>query len=186
MDEISDELRRSGRDRVSTTITIDGHTVLRKNNYQVRGVEYVWGPQAGDAPQAPAPKKVKTTTAAPKPVREYRPTAAEISRNSHNERVAARDGFKKGLRAGFLARHVDLLSHFCEAAVVNHLKQTLPSTFHPEPVTEQPNGIKATLRDYQLKGLDFMAGMYQQNLSCILVSTLAGFLIQIFYLYQGE
>ena len=33
--------RRSGRERTTTTIQIDGHTVLRKNNHTVTGMEYI-------------------------------------------------------------------------------------------------------------------------------------------------
>ena len=35
--------RRSTRERKATTIEIDGHVVLRKNNYTVKGLEYVFG-----------------------------------------------------------------------------------------------------------------------------------------------
>ena len=48
--------RQSSRERLSRTVQIDGHTVLRENNYVVRGGDYVFGDEEPDAPIAAPPQ----------------------------------------------------------------------------------------------------------------------------------
>ena len=67
---------------------IDGHTVLRENNYVVRGGDYVFGDEEPDAPiAAPAPKKAKAAAAAPAAPRQR--SATETARLAHNNELRA-------------------------------------------------------------------------------------------------
>mmetsp|Transcript_21374 Transcript_21374/g.24450 ORF Transcript_21374/g.24450 Transcript_21374/m.24450 type:complete len:1128 (+) Transcript_21374:158-3541(+) len=121
---------------------------------------------------------------------------AERKRKTHNQVVDESVRDKQSLRTSFLATHLLLLTPFCDTKVVkqvklnaamnkmksdmdtNHKKRKAPSlsssTIATPPskanaVVSQPHMIDtAILRPYQLKGLDFMVRMHQQNLAMIL------------------
>ena len=168
--------RRSGRSRKSTTIQIDGHTVLRQNNYSVTGMEYIFH-EEDDAPTpldqqastgAPVAKKAKIQSSPRKP---RVISQAELSRRNHNEAIRRAVEPKKALRQAFLAKHGNLLEPFCEPHVAEYYKdphQSVASTTIQEESITPPKMVQATLRPYQRKGLDFMVRMHRQNLAMIL------------------
>ena len=176
--------RRSERERKSTLVYVDGHAVLRQNNYEVKGGEYVHGQAYSNEP--PSSKRSRTgdqlddPTACKKakqkePPRSRVVSAHEVQRKHHNARVQAVVRKNQGLGWKFLAQHIDLLQHFCEPKVLAELKTILDNNkssrvdYHPlDLLTEAPKAVQATLRDYQLQGLTFMANMHNQNLSMIL------------------
>eukprot|EP00980_Cylindrotheca_fusiformis_P025596 scaffold14198_cov107-Cylindrotheca_fusiformis.AAC.1 len=182
----NEENRRSGRERTSTLTWIDGHAVLRQNNYVVRGGEYIMGEDGQDGP----PVKRKATTAVTTPGLSAASTTAptkrpkvtpphETLRIQHNERVRNNFKPKEHWRWKFLANQIPLLGHFCDPVVLQHLQQystSTPSTssssssssYTPLKIDTAPQGIQATLRDYQMQGLEFMVNMHKQNLSMIL------------------
>ena len=116
--------RRSGRSRVSTTMQIQGHTVLRKNNYKVVGMTYVYDDFQEDAPKEPFNKKPKTVSMERKEQvqhREENPAAAK--RRNHNKSVDESVNRKIKLRTSFLAERLDKLKPFVEEKVANSLLQ---------------------------------------------------------------
>lgn len=158
--------RRSGRERTTTTIQIDGHTVLRKNNHTVTGMEYIWGddnPEKNNESQPPEPKKQKVDTAARAPYL-YKPSDHEILRRQHNLRIAKAKNLKICSKGVSWPR----IKPFCEPSVIQDLQNTLIEDFQAEAVQEQPQAIRATPRDYQVQGLNFMVQMDRQNLPMIL------------------
>lgn len=168
--------RRSGRSRVSTTMQIDGHTVLRKNNYKVNGITYVFDVHEEDAPKPPR-KKPKTTASANagnKKVHEETPIQAR--RKQHNQFVEDATNRKSKLRRAFLADQAELLLPFVEDKVLEKLlafrdyqqRQRSSTVAEKKPVTQPKMIQKAILRPYQLKGLEFMVKMHENNLAMIL------------------
>ena len=130
-DRNEDQPRRSGRAKTSTTIQIDGHTVLRQNNYRVVGLKYVYDLTGDDETveeyaKPPAAKKSKTTASrdSPTSVITKQPRAvseAEVARLTHNECIAAVTKAKLPLQRAFLARHVAKLEPFCDENVLEKL-----------------------------------------------------------------
>ena len=164
-----EEPRRSARNRTTTTMQIDCHTVLIKNNYTVTADRYVYDERPKKiAPTVPPPAKKFKAEHRSTVVREYKPTATQIERSRHNQRVMSSAQSKDMLRQSFLARHVDVLKPFCESAVITKLQSTPIVSYQPVIVQQPPKSIQATLRDYQMKGLNFMVNMHRQNLSMIL------------------
>ena len=169
--------RRSRRKRLSTTMQIQGHTVLRKNNYKVTGIQYIFDDHDEDAPKE-SRKKPKTTASIAKPKKPRVESPAEARRKAHNDLVEASVLRRSKLRRSFLAKRVDLLKPFLEQDVVDKLLRfaerndinsiSAEAAANRGPV-KQPKMIQeATLRDYQLKGLEFMVRMHEQNLAMIL------------------
>ena len=131
--------RRSGRSRVSTTMQIQGRTVLRKNNYKVNGITYVFDEHQEDDPlPKPAKKKPKTTSShassssssslgqeqQEQEQQEFKiresPPQAKI--RQHNRLVEDSINRKRELRRSFLAERLDLLRPFLEPEVVGQLQ----------------------------------------------------------------
>lgn len=172
-DEDDGSPRRSGRARVSTTIQIDGHTVKRQNNYSVTASDYIFheAPEADTTKVASSKKK-----AAPTALQQQQPKKpkvippAQMARTRHNQTVMAATQPKQSLRWAFLTKHRNRLEPFVEPHVWTKLQgpadgqQQLPQQ---KPVAA-PKMVQATLRDYQLRGLEFMVTMHRQNLSMIL------------------
>ena len=169
--------RRSGRKRLSTTMQIQGHTVLRKNNYKVTGIQYIFDDHEEDEPKE-SRKKPKTTSSIANPKKPRVESPAEARRKAHNDLVEASVLRRSKLRRSFLAKRVDLLKPFLEQDVVEKLVRfaerndinsiSAEAAANRVPV-KQPKMIQeATLRDYQLKGLEFMVRMHEQNLAMIL------------------
>jgi hypothetical protein len=181
-DSSSSSPRRSGRARKTTTMKIDGHVVLRKNNYTVTGVNYVFDVHDEDDETQPPARKKKAKTCSSgddggdetKPAAVPRaPTVAQLGRKHHNETVLAGIRPKQNLRMGFLAKHLTLLEPFCEPKVLERLllmvkKEEVVAAASTADEVSQPKMIQATMRDYQMRGLEFMVRMHRQNLAMIL------------------
>mmetsp|Transcript_5139 Transcript_5139/g.10848 ORF Transcript_5139/g.10848 Transcript_5139/m.10848 type:complete len:1069 (-) Transcript_5139:172-3378(-) len=163
--------RRSGRARRSTTMQINGQTVLRKNNYTVTASSYIFDvcseDDYDDKKNRPA-KKTKIDLPQDRAVRKATP--AQVERQRHNQAVMDSVRQKQVLRNRFFARGADILQPFCEPRVLKNLKSktSLPATEIQPLSVAQPKMIEATLRDYQLRGLNFMIHMHRQNLAMIL------------------
>ena len=173
--------RRSGRDRVSTTMTINGHTVLRKNNYSVTADSYIFDDNGRDdenEEMTQKPAAVQQPRKKPSSTGPRVETAAEIARRTQKEAVYNVSSQKQYLQNHFLAKNVDILEPFCEETVISqlkeirgteHFKNSMNSTSQllNKPV-HVPSTIKATLRPYQKKGLDFLVRMHRQNVPAII------------------
>jgi hypothetical protein len=168
------EPRRSGRQRTSTVIQIDGYTVRKDNNYVLKGLGY----QYGDNTVAEvAPKKRKATTPSSEqrkqPKKPRIVTPVEMARQEHNHCVKARVAAKAQLRLAHLARHQSVLEPFLDISMTQKLQtiqqgQQQPVSQKKKELYLQPEAIQADLRDYQLAGLNWMAQMHQQNFGMIL------------------
>jgi hypothetical protein len=218
---------------------IQGHTVLRKNNYKVKGMAYVFDEFEEDAPERAKkkPKTTKASTSSRPQTREENP--AQAKRRQHNRYVEDATNRKAYFRRSFLAEKVDILRPFLEEKVANQLlnfrdtqeyrgcrenvtgrhgngtivRKRLPEDgkyyegevvgydetnkwykilyldgmyedydddemkryhkpqqqySHKVPVTQPKMIENAILRPYQLKGLEFMVKMHEQNLAMIL------------------
>ena len=166
--------RRSGRARVSTTIQIDGHTVKRQNNYSVTGSDYIFH----EAPEVDTTKVASKKKTAPTSLQQQQPKKpklvppAQIARTHHNQAVLAATQPKQSLRWAFLTKHRNRLEAFVEPHVWTKLQQGPADGGQQQQQQQQPvvapKMVQATLRDYQLRGLEFMVTMHRQNLSMIL------------------
>jgi hypothetical protein len=166
-----DNIRRSGRERTSTVIQIDGHTVLKENNYVVKGLGYVYGDNTAVAPKE---KKRKPTTVSADPQQRKAPrvqTAAETARQTHNLKIKRRIAGKADARLQHLAKQQDILKPFLDDVTRVKLLTLPMSKSLSEPNREmflQPEAIQADMRDYQLAGLNWMVKMHDKNLGMIL------------------
>lgn len=169
------EPRYSQRERRSTLVYIDGHAVLAKNNYVLKGDTYSYG---AFETQAPRPSKLPTQTKPSVPRAPRAMSNAEIKRAAHNEAVRQRILSKAANRKTFLTENLDVMEPFLDQKTARALK-SLPIKERAKQINdtmrdvedyvmEQPSGITGTLRDYQMEGLRFMASMYQKNIGCIL------------------
>lgn len=162
--------RRSKRDRTSTLTWIDGHAILKQNNYVVRGDTYVHGQEGDD--HAPIRKQLTQQPAKQHRTKRTKTLAPhELRRMEHNDHV--RQIVKPKLRwhMQFWKLQYNLLRNFCEESVLETYRQQpkqSSSSFAPIPVNKAPKAIQATLRDYQIQGLKFMVNMDGQNLPMIL------------------
>jgi hypothetical protein len=167
----SNSPRRSGRERTSTTMTIQGQTVLRKNNYSVSSIGgYIFGELQEDAPRA---KKAKTAPSLKNPPRVYQPSQSQLERSKHNNAIVFRARPKSQLRQAFLAHNLPKLRHFLDQSTIAKLEQDLVINaekvqYKHQPIVTQPTAIQADMRDYQLGGLNFLVRMHRQNLAVIL------------------
>lgn len=174
-------VRRSGRARTSTVLHINGHAVLKQNNYVVKGMSYHYDTNIHDDSsknmlptkrKQPSPTKKKPDEARKIP-RVVPPE--EVARQEQSATVRARVQAKASMRGSFLAKHVSVLEPFLETSVrTKVLQQYDPSAAakktYPNPhlVPQQPQSILAEMRDYQMEGLRWMVHMHQQNLGMIL------------------
>lgn len=163
-------MRHSGRKRKSTVIQINGHAVLAKNNYVLKGGSYDMGAFNADARKAPRKKSVakKQSGAAP---RTQKPS--EIARLQHNEHVKADAMEKQSFRRDFISRHGTILKPFMDEPTRRMLDSwrasKLMKSYQRDELFIQPALITGgEMRDYQLAGLNFMVDMHRQNLGMIL------------------
>ena len=182
-DEDASGVRRSGRKRKSTILKIQGHSVLARNNYVLKGGSYVMG--AFDPDDQANKKKPKTAAKKPAGAKANngprQPKASEIARMQHNEAVKKSILEKQAARRAFLVRQYDILEPFMDEATRRMVASWRPNATIPTPTTQpqqppprpnvlvQPDLIQGgELRDYQLAGLNFMVAMHHQNLGMIL------------------
>ena len=159
--------RRSGRVVRSTLTYIDGYAVKKDNNYVVKGMTYQFGADGTDAlPKKTVQKKPPALRQAKKP-RFVSPIEAQ--RRTQKEAVEQRILAKTATRQGFLRDNLAALEPFVEEHVAERIGSFKDETVPVKSVVMQPDLIdKATLRDYQLEGLNFMSAMYQRNIGMIL------------------
>ena len=162
--------RRSGRERTSTVIQIDGHTVLKQNNYVLKGLGYEYGDNTIVAP--PKKQKRPSTASQTQPRKTARvPTSAETARQTHNLRIQRRIASKADARLQHLATHQEILEPFLDDATRRKLSAVPKTTAvesHQQELFLQPEAIQADMRDYQLAGLNWMVKMHHKNLGMIL------------------
>lgn len=190
--------RRSGRERISTTVTINGHTVLRKNNYSVTADSYIYdlldddddddvGGADANITHLQQQQRGKKVVVRKQPTGPRVETSAEIARRRHKAAVQNASSQKRHLQMSFLAKNVDILEPFCEDSIIQQLRDIRDNKDDTEAATAAaaavavsgssssltdpvhvPSTIKATLRPYQKKGLDFLVRMHRQNVPCII------------------
>jgi hypothetical protein len=173
-----DAVRRSGREKISTLVYIDGQPVLAKNNYQVNADTYVFDKE-GCTSIKPVPANKSTTTTTPrnvvKPPTTTAPrvlTESERNRVEHNQAIQAKKDSKQAAKKAFLASKLNVMEPFLDDKVKAELQTVgLPEvdTMQEKNVLYmQPEGITADLRDYQLDSLNWMVEMHKKNIGMIL------------------
>ncbi|CAB9506371.1 Probable chromatin-remodeling complex ATPase chain [Seminavis robusta] len=165
------EPRRSGRERTSTTINVDGYAVKRENNYIMKGLSYQYGVATEQAQPSTKPAPKAKTQQPPKPRAPAVVSEIELARRKRKEDIMKRKEAKQPSRQSFLKHHMDVLEPFLEPKVLEQIKSCQSSaddTAAVDPIYPQPKAITATMRSYQLDGLNWMSKMYSKNLGFIL------------------
>ena len=185
--------RRSGRKTKARVIMVDGEPVLRSNNYSLtEGEPSVFdkelggggGAGAGEGEGADAgrtqyvfePQKEKRQYVRKKPRVPKVATDEEVQCAKNNKRIAKAIEDAHARRSKYLQAQLKVLEPFVtpqvKNAIVNRAEQYEASLKGPQkvlmPVENQPAMIKAVLREYQLEGLRWNVGMFDQGCSCIL------------------
>ena len=177
--------RRSGRKTKARVIMIDGEPVLRSNAYTMEdGEPSVFdkeldkdareeGREAGMRTSYVFEEKKKG-----KPRKPYGPrkpkvmTEADEENSRHNKEMMREIELAKKKRAYYLKNHMKALAPFVEEKVRDKIiadgEAYAPSEKILTPVDNQPEKIKAVLREYQLEGIRWMTRMYDDGCSCIL------------------
>jgi hypothetical protein len=107
---MTDKPRRSGRERTSTVIQINGHAVLKSNNYVPTAFTYEYGDNSVASPAAKKKRKTTTTAVKPRPHRRV----AEVQRQAHNDAIRKRVAAKAPFRIAHLAKRRDIIAPFLE------------------------------------------------------------------------
>jgi SWI/SNF-related matrix-associated actin-dependent regulator of chromatin subfamily A member 5 len=161
------DIRRSGRERSSTVIHVDGHVVKKQNFYQVKGHEYVYGTIEGHH-AAPKPKSIPVFHG-PKPAPKPRvATAQELDRRSRKLSTERLIQEKLAARQSFLKENLTAMAPFLEPKIVTKVDGFSAKVREDDFLAAKPQSIIADLRDYQLEGLQWMASMYRKNMGIIL------------------
>ena len=175
--------RRSGRKTKARVIMIDGEPVLRSNAYTMNdGEPSVFDKELGDGDAADAgrtqynfeaPKRKYTKSGKPrKPYTKRQKTEEEAACGKHNREVAAAIELANSKRAAYLQRHAKALAPFVDQKVMDKIEAQaeayVPSEKILAPVDNQPESIKAVLREYQLEGIRWLVRMFDDGCSCIL------------------
>lgn len=96
----------------------------------------------------------------------------------HNREIEKEIALAHQKRAAYLSRHAKALAPFVEERVLEKIRETAagytPSEKVLTPVDNQPETIKAVLREYQLEGIRWMVRMFDDGCSCILADEMAG------------
>jgi len=157
--------RRSERERHSTVIYVGNQAVKKSNNYVLKGLTYEYGGLQGN--EQPQPKRRRTTL---KQLTAPRRLLTLAERHRRKQSMERNIQTKQERRQSFLQQHLTVLKPFCEPKVLQRLQQQTPFQHNnvDTPFYEQPKGITAQLRDYQLEGLNWMSHMYSNNVGMIL------------------
>ena len=165
-----DNVRSSGRKRVSTIMKVDGYDVLVQNNYVMKGMVYQTGAYTADV----ASKKRKTTAKSKKAPTARKQSSTEVARIQHNEAVKVSIKEKESYRRDFLVKHKEILDPFMDEPTRRLLQQWSESKrsstpFRKEELFAQPELVTGgEMRDYQLAGLNFLLNMQKQNIGMVL------------------
>ena len=178
--------RRSGRKTKARVVMIDGEPVLRSNAYSMNeGEPSVFDKELGEAPDGdgdegnrtsynfePAKRKYNKSGKPRKPYVKRQKTEEEAATGKHNREISAAIEAAQDKRAYYLSRHAKALAPFVEAKVMDKIKARadahVPSEKILAPIDNQPESIKAVLREYQLEGIRWMTRMFDDGCSCIL------------------
>ena len=178
--------RRSGRKTKARVVMIDGEPVLRSNAYTMNeGEPSVFDKELGEAPDEdgdeanrtsynfePAKRKYNKSGKPRKPYVKRQKTEEEAATGKHNREISAAIEAAQSKRAYYLSRHAKALAPFVEAKVMDKIKAQadahVPSEKILAPIDNQPESIKAVLREYQLEGIRWMTRMFDDGCSCIL------------------
>jgi len=189
----STKARTSNRERKSTTITIDGHTVLTQNNYILKGHQYVFlndnihksKHQTQEKQQQQKKKKNTGSNHARNEPRELsiaqqRNLQRNHIRSKHNESIKSKMVGDKEQKMHFLSRNRHLLKGFITGKVKTLLEQVgnvsagnvsagrKDDEVEKFQLKSQPELVETNLRDYQLIGLEWMVNMHMNGLPMIL------------------
>jgi SNF2 family DNA or RNA helicase len=157
-------------------VYIDGHAVLKTNNYVVKGMSYSYADNS-QLDTAPSVKRrvnaasSSTVDGVAKKPKTMTPSPQEVKRTLHNEGVVQAKESKQGLRRAFLKENAEVLKPFLEDYVYQGIMEdtTAVSVAYVSERVSQPKLVTGgTLRDYQLDGLQFIVDCHRQNLGCIL------------------
>eukprot|EP00877_Chromochloris_zofingiensis_P010348 jgi/Chrzof1/5567/Cz16g07240.t1 len=89
---------------------------------------------------------------------------AQAARLQHNESVKQCGRAAEVVRAVFLSQHPDKLRPFItpavEASITARASTAPPHLKLPDPVTQQPECIKAVMREYQVEGLQWLVSQF--------------------------
>ena len=180
--------RRSGRKTKARVIMIDGEPVLRSNNYSLtEGEPSVFDKELGagdDESEQEAgrtqyvfePTKVRRQYVRKKPRVPKVATDEEVKCAKNNREISKAIEDAHLRRSKYLQAQMKALDPFITPQVKNSILDRAEtyetSQKGPQkvlmPVENQPAMIKAVLREYQLEGLRWNVGMYDQGCSCIL------------------
>jgi len=160
--------RKSSRTKNSTLIFVDGYAIKKDNNYVVNGTEYVYGGAVGQ--EQPPQRKAAPKSGPKQPPKPRVVTAQEAGRRDKKAEIEKAILDKAPLRNRFLKEHLPVLTPFIEPKIVKAIQQAPVggASFPTVPMYMQPDSITGDMRSYQLSGLNWMAKMYSNNMSCIL------------------
>ena len=173
-------LRRSNRDRVSTVVHVNGHTIKKENYYEVKGETYhytvVNGNQEGELQELKRNQKSKKPAGSDLQQTPRKPrvqSKEELDRLKMKEMVERNRRSKESSRIKFLQEHLHVWEPFCDPNVIRKLREKDVTVGYFENVVAAtectvPQAIQADLRDYQLHGLNWMSQMYSKNCGMIL------------------
>jgi SWI/SNF-related matrix-associated actin-dependent regulator of chromatin subfamily A member 5 len=161
-------------------INVDGHQILRANNYDLEsGEKSVWQQELGEeedallevdsrrakkAKQAPKPavRKIQTEKGRQKKIR-------DAARTDHNQRIIADKHNKQARRDRFIAANWKLLKPFVEKEQQPAAKSSAKKSGSPVFLRKQPSCLSGvTMRDYQIAGVNWLIESYHNGVSAIL------------------
>ncbi|GLC46024.1 hypothetical protein PLESTB_001026800 [Pleodorina starrii] len=175
--------RREGMNRV---VYVNGHPVLKENMYGLHDEDTMkWQRdfKTGQAsmegldleprqPRVLAPKP-PAQTEKPKPAKQHPPEFQ--ARLDHNAAIRRDSKVSELSRARYLVKHLDKLRPFITPQVEAQLRAAASSAARQqqqpggaEPVTQQPDEILATLREYQQEGLAWLVEQSDRGVNAIL------------------
>ncbi|KAK3268603.1 hypothetical protein CYMTET_22903 [Cymbomonas tetramitiformis] len=175
-EETNPPIRRSGRERRATTVTIDGFAVKVNNQYDLETGELsVFDSELGEGLYAPVavtktPPPPRKKPVEPRAPREH--SSAELARQKQNAEVEAQLRELDKRRQTWLRRHLTQLEPWIPAKAAQSLRdgssteaaELLPAV----EMEQQPKLVRASMREYQLCGTSFMSRMVGNGVGCIL------------------
>ncbi|GFR46606.1 hypothetical protein Agub_g8209, partial [Astrephomene gubernaculifera] len=173
--------RREGKSRL---VYVNGVPVLKANMYGLEDEDTLaWqrGLRNGQAdlggvqfapPPAPSRQQPPKAPRAPAAPREHPPEY--LARQEHNNAIRADAQAGQVSRARYLLQHLDRIRPFITQQAEAHIRRLAagPGPAAPQPpappVTQQPEQVLATLREYQLEGLAWMVAQWERGVNAIL------------------
>ncbi|KAK9837753.1 hypothetical protein WJX74_004265 [Apatococcus lobatus] len=191
MDQDALTVRRSSRAVKQRYLVIDGHHVLKANNYDMEtGEPSVFhsessrvaaenafsrrgGRQLGSVMAQFIPREAPKSAPAAGHTRAINPE--EKRRQAHNQSIREAAALSTIARSQFLLKHAKVLAPFISNKVIlsiraeaaKHASQAAAAR-PPTQVSMQPASILGDMRDYQLDGLRFMTSMFDNGMNAIL------------------